>query len=78
MIPLTSELSDVHKNYLKEEIMEQIIEKLMEKLHVMVKEKVQSELKKYQYTTNNKFVKIQKQLNELREDFNTTLKQRKL
>jgi glutamyl-tRNA reductase len=55
----------------KEEIMEEITEKLMKKLQDMVNQKIQDALKKFQDTTNkNKLEKTQKQLNELREDFN--------
>jgi hypothetical protein len=42
----------------------------MEKLKEKVKQNIQSQLKEYQYTTNKKLEKTQKQLNELREDFN--------
>jgi cell division protein FtsX len=45
----------------------------------MAKQKVQDEFKQCQDTTNIKLEKTQKQLNELREDFNnTTVKQRRL
>jgi hypothetical protein len=51
--------------------MGEVIEKLMKKLEDMVKQKVQDEFKKYQDTTNiKKLEKTQKQLNELRQDFN--------
>jgi hypothetical protein len=50
--------------------MEEITEKLMEKILHMVNRKVQDALKKFQNTTNKKPEKTQKQLNELREDFN--------
>jgi hypothetical protein len=50
--------------------MEEITEKLMEKLQDTVNQKVQDALKKFQDTTNKKLEKTQKQLNELREDFN--------
>jgi type I site-specific restriction endonuclease len=69
-INITNELSNDHKKKsLNEEIMDKITEKLMEKLQDMVNQKVQDALKKYQDTTNKKLEKIQKQLNELREDF---------
>jgi hypothetical protein len=48
----------------------EIIEMVMEKLQDTVKQKVQDECKQYQNTTNKKLEKTQKQLNELREDFN--------
>jgi type I site-specific restriction endonuclease len=69
-INITNELSNDHKKKsLNEEIMDKITEKLMEKLQDMVNQKVQDALKKYQDTTNKKLEKMQKQLNELREDF---------
>jgi ubiquitin len=70
MINITNELSDAHKKYLKEEIMEKITKKLLEKLQDTMNQNVQDALKKYQDTTNKKLEKTQKQLNELREDFN--------
>jgi chaperonin cofactor prefoldin len=47
-----------------------IIEIVMEKLQNMAKQKVQDELTQYQDTTNKRIEKKQKQLNELKEDFN--------
>jgi uncharacterized protein involved in exopolysaccharide biosynthesis len=40
----------------------------MEKILEMVNQKVQDELKKFQDTKNKEYEKIQKQINELRED----------
>jgi hypothetical protein len=74
MINVTNELSDAHKKSLKEDIMDEITEKLMEKLQDVVNQKVQDALKKYQDTTNKKLKKTQKQLNELRDDFNKNTK----
>jgi hypothetical protein len=54
IINITNEVSDTHKNSLKEEFMDEITEKLMEKLQDRVKQKVQDSLKKYQDTTNKK------------------------
>jgi hypothetical protein len=70
MINMTTELNDIHTKSLKEEIMNELIEILIEKLQEMIKQNVWDKLKKYQDTTNKKLGKIQKQLNELREDFN--------
>jgi cell division protein FtsX len=50
--------------------MADINEKFMEKLQDTVNQRVQDTLKKFQDITNKKFEKTQKQLNELREDFN--------
>jgi hypothetical protein len=67
---MTTELNDIHTKSLKEEIMNELTEILIEKLQEMIKQNVWDKLKKYQDTTNKKLGKIQKQLNELREDFN--------
>jgi hypothetical protein len=71
---VTKEPSDTHiqkkKNNLKEEILEQITEKFMEKIFDMVNQNVQDALKKFQDTKNKQHEKTQKQINELREDFN--------
>jgi esterase/lipase len=69
MLIMTNE-PNVNKKTLKEEIMNEIIEIVMKNLQDIVKQKVQDELKQYQDTTNKKHVKTQKQLNELREEFN--------
>jgi hypothetical protein len=50
--------------------MDKLIEKLMEKLQDTVNQKVQDALKKFEDTTNKELAKTQKQLNELRVDFN--------
>jgi type I site-specific restriction endonuclease len=72
MINVSNEPSDAHKKKksLKEEIMEQITEKLMERIIDMVNQKVQDALKKFQDTKNKECEHTQKQINELREDFN--------
>jgi hypothetical protein len=44
----------------------------------MVNQNVQDALQKYQDTKNKKHEKTQRQIKELREDFNTKLKQRTL
>jgi signal transduction histidine kinase len=49
--------------------MQEITEKLMENILDMVNQKVQDALKKFQDTENKENEKIQKQINELREDF---------
>jgi chromosome segregation ATPase len=58
------------KKSLKEELMEEVTEKLIEKILDMVNQKVQDALKKFQDTTNKEFEKTQKQLHELKENFN--------
>jgi hypothetical protein len=58
------------KKSLQQEIMDKLIEKLMEKLQDTVNQKVQDALKKFEDTTNKELAKTQKQLNELRVDFN--------
>jgi hypothetical protein len=58
------------KKTLKEEILEEITEKFMEKIQDMVNQNVQDALKKFQDPKNKKYEKTQKQINELREDFN--------
>jgi hypothetical protein len=71
IINITNELNDIQKNKsLKEEIMDELNEILMDKLQETFKQNVQDELKQYQDVTNKKLEKTQKQLNELREDFN--------
>jgi glutamyl-tRNA reductase len=70
IINIINKLSDAHKISHKEEIMDKSTEKLMKKLQDMVNQKIQDALRKYQDTTNKKLEKTQKQLNELREDFN--------
>jgi esterase/lipase len=43
---------------------------IMQKLQEMNEHNTQDELKQYQDTTNKRLEKIQKELNELKEDFN--------
>jgi F0F1-type ATP synthase membrane subunit b/b' len=50
--------------------LEEITEKLVEKILNMVNQNVQDALKKFHDTKNKKHEKTQKQINELREDFN--------
>jgi hypothetical protein len=75
MLTMTNEPTDAHKKSLKEEIMNEIIELVMEKLQDIVKQEVQDELKQYQDTTNKK---LKKTVNELRQDCNSKVKQRRL
>jgi signal recognition particle GTPase len=70
MINITDVFNDVHKKFLKENIMNELTEILMEKLQEMVKQKVKDIVKQYQDATSKKLEKIWKQLNELRQDFN--------
>jgi cell division protein FtsX len=70
MININNEFKDIHKEFLKREIMNQLTEILKEKLQEMVKQNIPNELKDYQDITNRKFEKTQKQLNELRKHFN--------
>jgi biotin-(acetyl-CoA carboxylase) ligase len=53
MINMTNELNDIHKNFLKNEIMNGIIE-ILKKLQETVKNNVQNELKEYQVIINKK------------------------
>jgi ClpP class serine protease len=50
--------------------LEEITEKLMEKIPDTVNQNVQDVLKKFQETKHKEHDKIQKQINEFREDFN--------
>jgi hypothetical protein len=61
---------DFHKITLIEEILEEISEKFMEKILDMVTQNVQDALKKFQDNKNKEHEKTQKQINEIREDFN--------
>jgi molecular chaperone DnaK (HSP70) len=70
MINYIKELSDAHKNTLKEEILQEITENFMEKTLDMVNQNVQDALKKFQDTKNKEHKKIQKQINELRGNLN--------
>jgi hypothetical protein len=57
--------------------LEEITEKLMEKIIDMVNQNVQEALKKFQDTKNKKHEKTQKQISELKEDFNKHQTERK-
>jgi archaellum component FlaC len=70
MINVTNEPSDTHIKSLKEEILEYITEKFMEKMLDMINQNVQDILKKFHDIKNKEHEKTQKQINELREDFN--------
>jgi cell division protein FtsX len=70
MIYVTKEPSNSHIITLKEEILEDITEKFMEKLLDMANQNVQDALKKFQDTKNKEHEKKQKQIKELRENFN--------
>jgi hypothetical protein len=70
MINFTKETSDIQKRTLKEEMLEEITEKFMDKILDMVKQNVQNALKKFQDTKNKEQEKTQKQINDLREEFN--------
>jgi hypothetical protein len=72
MINITKKPSDSHqkKKTLKEEIFKEITEKFMEKILDMVNQNVQDALKKFHDSKNKEHEKIQKQINELRVDFN--------
>jgi hypothetical protein len=50
--------------------LEDITKKFMEKILDMVNQNVQDTLKKFQDTKNKYHEKTQKQINEIREDFN--------
>jgi type I site-specific restriction endonuclease len=70
LINVTKKPSDTHIKTLQEEILEDITEKFMEKILDMVNQNVQDALKKFQNTKNKEHEKTQKQIKELREDFN--------
>jgi hypothetical protein len=70
MIYVTKEPSNSHIITLKEEILEDITEKFMKKLLDMVNQNVQDALKKFQGTKNKEHNMTQKQINELRDDYN--------
>jgi hypothetical protein len=70
MINATKEPSDTYKKTLKEEILEEITEIPMEKILDMIYQNIQDALKKFQDTKNKEHEKTQKQINELREEFN--------
>jgi predicted alpha/beta-fold hydrolase len=58
MVNMSNELNEDLKELLKEELIEEL------------KKNIQKQPKEYQNHTNKKLEKTQKQLNELREDFN--------
>jgi inorganic triphosphatase YgiF len=66
VINVTKEPSDTHKKTLKEEISEKFMEKILD----VVNQNIQDGLKKFQDIKNKEQEKTQKQINELREDFN--------
>jgi uncharacterized protein involved in exopolysaccharide biosynthesis len=59
-----------HKKTLKEEILEDISRKYMKKILNMVNQNVQDAFKKFQDTKNKEYEMTQKQIKELKEDFN--------
>jgi hypothetical protein len=65
------------KKTLKEETLQEITEKFMEKILDMVNQNVQDALKKFQEIKNKEHEKTEKQINELREDFNKHQSERK-
>jgi molecular chaperone DnaK (HSP70) len=69
----SKELSDAHKNILKEEILQIITENFMEMILYMVNQNVQDALKKFQDTKNKEYEEILKQINELRGALNNHL-----
>jgi predicted component of viral defense system (DUF524 family) len=75
MINVTKEPRDIHKK--KKSLKEEITEKFMEKIPNMVNQNVQDALKKFQDSKNKEHEKIQKQINECREDLKK-VKQRTL
>jgi hypothetical protein len=60
----TKELSNAHKNILKEEILQVITENFMKMTLDMVNKTVQDELKKFQDTKNKEYKKTERQINE--------------
>jgi hypothetical protein len=70
MINMTKDINDVHKKFLKEEIMNDLIDILTQKPQKTVKQNAQNELKEYQDTTIKTLERTKKQPNELSEDFN--------
>jgi hypothetical protein len=70
MINVTKEPSDTHKKTLKEELWKEITEKILKKILDIFNQNVQDALKKFQDTKNKEHEKTQKQISELREDFN--------
>jgi hypothetical protein len=74
-INITRELSDAHKNTLKEEILYESTEKFMEKTLDVVNQNVHTALKKFQNTKDKEHEKTLKKINELRDDLNIKVKQ---
>jgi hypothetical protein len=70
MINVTKETSDTHKKKPSKKKSWKNSQKFMEKTLDMVNQNVQDALKKFQDTKNKEHEKTQKQINELREDFN--------
>jgi hypothetical protein len=70
MMNVTKEPSDTHIKTLKEEILEDITKKFMETILYMINQNVRDALKKFQDTKSKEHEKTQKQIKELREDFN--------
>jgi hypothetical protein len=60
---ITKELSNAHKNILKEELLQEITEKFMGKILDMVNQNVQDVLRKFQDTKNKEHEETQKQIN---------------
>jgi mevalonate kinase len=72
-ICVTKKPSDAQKGTLKEEISEKFMEKILD----IINQNVQDALKKFQDSKNKEHEKIQKQINECREDLKK-VKQRTL
>jgi transketolase len=70
MINVTKEPSDTHIKPLKKEIWGDSTKKFMWKILDMVNQNVQDAFKEFQDTKYKEHEKIQKQIKELREDFN--------
>jgi hypothetical protein len=77
IINVTKEPSEIHIKTLKENILEDMTEKFIEKTLDVVNQNVQDAFKKFEDTKNKEHEKTQKQIKELREEFNKhKLKQR--
>jgi phage-related protein len=70
MINVTNKPGEAQKKMLKEENLEEITDKLMKKILDIVKQNAQDALKKFQDTKNKEHEMTQKQIKELRKDFN--------
>jgi hypothetical protein len=64
-INYTKEPNEAHKNNLKKEILQVINENFIEMLLVIVNQKVEEALKKFQDNKNKQYEETQKQINEL-------------